>query len=82
MQCLQDSMEKYMEEHPLYYPTVPPLQTKCPVDYRWEECSSNEYGQVCRTCCNYNPLRMLCLAQTGSMIYVPMEVLFRERIEI
>lgn len=67
-----------MKEHPFYSPTVTPLKTKCPVDYRWIECPSNEYGQVCRTCCNYNPLRMLYLAETGSMIFIPMEVLLND----
>lgn len=55
----QEEIKKYQKDYNVYYPTVPTLQTNCPIDYKWNECSSSEYGLCCRTCANYNPLRML-----------------------
>lgn len=73
---MSKAIEKYKKEYPLYYPTVPLLQTKCPVNYDWENCSSSEYELECRTCCNYNPLRMLYESEkNGTKIIVPRSVL-------
>lgn len=72
---LQQEINKYKKHHPLYYPTVPSLQEKCPVNYDWAICSSSEYGEVCRTCCHYNPLRMLYESdKNGIKIVVPKDV--------
>lgn len=67
---------QYQKDHPLYYPTVPSLQKSCPVGYDWENCSSSEYDLECRTCCHYNPLRMLYEQEAnGIKIVVPRGVL-------
>ena len=72
-------IEAYKIKHPLYYPIVPSLQTKCPIDYNWCKCSSKEYDLECRTCANYNPLRMLYEeAANGVKICVPKEVLLSD----
>lgn len=69
-------IEIYKIKHPLYYPSVPPLQTQCPIGYNWENCSSKEYNLECRTCADYNPLRMLYEeAANGIKICIPREVL-------
>lgn len=52
-------IDEYRKINRVYYPTVPSLSERCPVNYNYRLCSSSEYGNVCRTCCHYNPLRML-----------------------
>ena len=75
----KNKIEIYKTHHQLYYPTVPSLQTKCPINYDWENCSSKEYNLECRTCANYNPLRMLYEeAANGVKICVPREVLLSD----
>ena len=67
----------YQRTHMLnpYCTTVPPLSLKCPLNYNLEECSSKEYGYECRTCVNYNPLRMLYEKEkNGIKLGVPIEV--------
>ena len=76
---LKSNLERYKKMNPLYYPTVPPLQTKCPINYDWSNCSSSEYEMKCRTCCNYNPLRMLYEKTANRVdIVVPEEVLLED----
>lgn len=76
---MTQKIKQYKKEHPLYYPTVPSLQTKCPINYDWSNCSSSEYGMECRTCCNYNPLRMLYEKTSNRVdIVVPEEVLLED----
>lgn len=72
----KDRLNTYKKNNPLYYSTVPSLQANCPLNYDWDNCSSKEYGLKCRTCCDYNPLRML-YEQTvnGVKIAVPKEIL-------
>ena len=73
---IKENVNKYKLNHPLYYPTVPSLQTKCPINYDWDNCSSKEYHLECRTCCNYNPLRMLYEEAANNIkICIPREVL-------
>ena len=68
---------EYQKIHKPYYPTVPSLKTNCPINYDWENCSSSEYGYECRTCCNYNPLRMLYETTVNkTKLGVPEEVLY------
>lgn len=76
----KDDVKKYKAEHPIYYPTVPSLDTKCPVGYDWFKCSSKEHGMRCRTCANYNPLRMLYEKELKPGIYlgVPLQVLLSD----
>lgn len=65
----------YQRTHMVYYPTVPSLSTKCPLNYDLAECSSKEYGYECRTCANYNLLRMLYEKEkNGVKLGVPTEV--------
>lgn len=76
----QEDIKKYKMEHPVYYSRVPSLSTKCPVGYDWFKCSSKEHGVCCRTCANYNPLRMLYEKELKSGIYlgVPLQVLLAD----
>ena len=72
----RERIRQYKRSHPLYSFYVPSLQTKCPINYDWDNCSSKEYNLKCRTCANYNPLRMLYEeAANGIKICVPIEVL-------
>lgn len=74
----EKEIKDYQTSHPVYYPIIPSLKTKCPVNYDWDKCSSKEYGVSCRTCANYNPLRMLYEKEWSNGILslgVPMEVL-------
>ena len=62
-------------------PTVPTIKTKCPINYDLDECSSKEYGYECRTCVNYNPLRMLYEKEkNGIKLGVPIEVVLDDAI--
>lgn len=76
----QEDIKKYQMEHPLYYPTTPSLNTQCPVSYDFLKCSSKEYGMCCRTCVNYNPLRMLYEKELkpGIMLRVPLQILLAD----
>lgn len=66
----------YQKMYGVYYPSVPPLSTKCPLNYNLAECSSKEYRYECRSCENYNPLRMLYEKEkNGVKLGVPMEVI-------
>lgn len=61
--------------------TVPTINTKCPINYDLDECSSKEYGYECRTCVNYNPLRMLYEKEkNGVKLGVPIEVVLDDAI--
>ena len=74
----EKEIRDYKASHPVYYPTLPSLKTKCPVKYDYNKCSSKEYGMSCRTCANYNPLRILYekeLSVGCISLGVPMEVL-------
>jgi hypothetical protein len=71
---MDNYIEQYKKDHPLY--SVPlQLQTKCPINYDWNNCSSSEYGLECRTCCHYNPLRMMYEHIQGTQLVVPKDVL-------
>ena len=71
-----EEVRKYQKENPVYYPTLPSLSTNCPVNYNWDDCSSKEWDMRCRTCANYNPLRMLYEKERrGVSLSVPMDVL-------
>ena len=48
----KEYIRQYQRDNPVYYPTVPTLKTKCPVNYDWDDCSSKEYNMRCRTCAN------------------------------
>ena len=76
----QEDIKQYQMEHSLYYPTAPSLNTECPVRYDWLKCSSNSCGMCCRTCANYNPLRMLYQKELtpGIMFGVPLQVLLAD----
>ena len=74
----KEEIRKYQKENPVYYPTLPPLSTNCPVNYNWDNCSSKEFNMRCRTCANYNPLRMLYELHNQKeniQLSVPMEVI-------
>ena len=61
--------------------TVPTINTKCPIRYNLDECSSKEYGYECRTCMNYNPLRMLYEKEKNDVkLGVPIEVVLDDAI--
>lgn len=79
-EMVQEDIIKYQMEHPVYYSKLPSLDTKCPVGYNWFKCSSKEYGMCCRTCTNYNPLRMLYEKELKPGIYfgVPLQVLLAD----
>lgn len=71
----------YKASHPVYYPTLPPLKTQCPIKYDYNKCSSKECEMSCRTCVNYNPLRMLYERElkSGTLSFgVPIEVLLAD----
>ena len=69
----------YQRMHMPYYPTVPSLSINCPIKYNLDECSSKEYGYECRTCVNYNPLRMLYEKEkNGVKLGVPIEVVLAD----
>ena len=55
----KQEISEYQKIHKVYYPTAPSLSTTCSINYDWNNCSSKENYLHCRTCCNYNPLRML-----------------------
>lgn len=76
----QEEIKKYQKEHPIYYQRCPFLYTKCPVKYEWLKCSSKRYGMCCRTCANYNPLRMLYEKELkpGNILGVPLQVLLAD----
>lgn len=75
----EKEIRDYQTSNPVYYPTVSTLKTKCPVNYDWNKCSSKEYGTSCRTCANYNPLRMLYEKESSSVYFgVPMVVLLAD----
>lgn len=76
----QEDIKKYQMEHPVYYPRTPSLNINCPVGYDWLKCSSKQYGMCCRTCANYNPLRMLYEKELkpGIMLRVPLQVLLAD----
>lgn len=76
----QEEIRKYQMEYPVYYPRIPSLDTKCPVGYDFLKCSSNKHGMCCRTCVNYNPLRMLYEKELnlGIMFGVPLQVLLAD----
>lgn len=73
----KEDIKKYQMEYPVHCPRTPSLDTKCPVGYDWFKCSSKEHGMCCRTCANYNPLRMLYEKELkpGIMLKVPLQVL-------
>lgn len=73
----KEDVKKYKMEHPVYYPMIPSINTKCPVGYDWFKCSSKKQGMCCRTCANYNPLRMLYEKELkpGIKLGVPLQVL-------
>lgn len=73
----QEDIKKYQMEHLVNYSMTLSLDTKCPVGYDYLKCSSKEYGMSCRTCVNYNPLRMLYEKELkpGVMLKVPLQVL-------
>lgn len=57
------------------------MKTKCPINYDYNKCSSKEFEMCCRTCVNYNPLRMLYENELnkGSLnLGVPIEVLLSD----
>lgn len=69
----------YQRTHILYYPKVSSLSINCPIKYDFDECSSKEYGYECRTCVNYNPLRMLYEKEkNGVKLGVPIEVVLAD----
>lgn len=73
----------YQRTHMLnpYCTTVPTFNTNCPLNYNLAECSSKEYGYECRTCANYNPLRMLYEKEkNGVKLGVPIEVVLDDAI--
>lgn len=76
----KQDVKKYQMEHPVYSPMTPSINTKCPVGYDWFKCSSKEKGMYCRTCANYNPLRMLYEKElkTGIKLGVPLQVLWAD----
>lgn len=76
----QEDIKKYQMEHKVYYPRTPSLNTYCPVKYDWYKCSSSGYGMCCRTCANYNPLRMLYEKEInpGIVFGVPLQVLLAD----
>ena len=76
----EKEIKKYKMEHPVYYPTIPSLNTKCPVGYDLFKCSSKEHGMCCRTCANYNPLRILYEKELkpGIWLGVPLQVLLAD----
>ena len=64
-----------------YCITVPIINTKCPIRYNSDECSSKEYSYECRTCVNYNPLRMLYEKEKNDVkLGVPIEVVLDDAI--
>lgn len=73
----KEDIKKYQIEHPVHYPRTPSLDTKCPVGYDLFKCSSKKYEMCCRTCANYNPLRMLYEKELkpGIKLGVPLQVL-------
>lgn len=73
----KENIKKYQIEYPVYSPRTPSLDAKCPVEYDYLNCSSKKYGMSCRTCVNYNPLRMLYEKELkpGIMLKVPLQVL-------
>ena len=79
-EMVREGIKKYNMEHPVYYPRTPSLDTKCPVGYDLFKCSSKEYGMRCRTCANYNPLRMLYEKELkpGIKLGVPLQVLLSD----
>jgi len=56
------------------------LDTKCPVGYDWIKCPYKEHEVYCRTCVNYNPLRMLYEKELNSRIIlnIPIQVLLND----
>lgn len=76
----KEDIKKYQMEHPIYYSRTPSLNTKCPVGYDWFKCSSKEHGACCRTCANYNPLRMIYEKELkpGIELGVPLQVLLTD----
>ncbi len=76
----KENIKKYQMEHPVHFPRTPSLDTKCPVEYDYLNCSSKKYGMSCRTCVNYNPLRMLYEKELkpGIMLKVPLQVLLAD----
>lgn len=77
----QKDIRQYQKNNPIYYPTVSTLKTKCPVNYNWDDCSLKEYSMRCRTCKNYNPLRMLYELHNQKeniQLGVPMEVILAD----
>lgn len=76
----KENIKKYQIEHPVYSPRTPSLDTKCPVEYDYLNCSSKKYGMSCRTCVNYNPLRMLYEKELkpGIILKVPLQVLLAD----
>ena len=78
---LKEELKRYKMEHPVFYSTVPPLKTQCPVNYDWDKCSINEFGMQCRTCSNYNPLRILYQKELKGgylSLGVPIEVILSD----
>ena len=74
----KEEIRDYQERNPIWYFTKPPLTALCPINYDWDKCSEKEYRMSCRTCINYNPLRMLYEKEfkKGNLKFgVPMEVL-------
>lgn len=67
---------KYMNDNPSYGDHGG-YCGRCPIAYDYGECSSKESGLSCRTCCHYNPIRILYHANINPEmeIGVPMEVL-------
>lgn len=76
----ENEIKQYKQTHILYYPTVPQLKTKCPINYDYNKCSSKEFEMCCRTCKNYNPLRMLYEKEVNKEIKfgVPIEILLSD----
>ena len=41
----KEDVRQYQRDNPVYYPIVPTLRTKCPVNYDWDNCSSKEFTE-------------------------------------
>lgn len=69
---------RFKRDNPTYYPATPSYaKTVCPVDYCLENCSSFDEGYCCRTCANYNPVRIL-IDYKNNETGVPFGVLYED----
>lgn len=58
------------------------FQRNCPINWDFNKCSSNEHVDNCRSCCNYNPLKILLNNDIKSSLNISRSILYQDLMKI